>query len=192
MKFSEFLPLALRTESTIQDPKVNVPLLEGVLNLAFNITEIADMIKKSSYYGNELDTQRLDSILDAVIMTSAAARLMARQTSQLQADALEQVVRPISDVMDSRYLHSVLGVLTEAGELLKTLGKQKHEMDVVNIQEEVGDIFWYLALLQDTTGVDVEQSMDKVIEKLKVRYPEKFTTEKATQRNLEAERKVLE
>jgi NTP pyrophosphatase (non-canonical NTP hydrolase) len=41
-------------------------------------------------------------------------------------------------------------------------------------------------------AVDLFESLRRNIEKLKVRFPEKFTEENALNRNLEAERKVLE
>jgi hypothetical protein len=192
MKFSEFKPLALTTEAPSTDVKVNVPMLEGVINLAFLVTEIADVIKKNTYYGKPIDATKLDSVLDAVIMTAAAARLMFKQSQNLTEEALDQVVRPVSEIMDPRYLHGVIGVLTEAGELLKTLGKQKDQLDIVNIQEEMGDILWYFALIEDATGANSEVAMERVIEKLKARFPDKFDADKAQNRDLDVERKILE
>lgn len=40
--------------------------------------------------------------------------------------------------------------------------------------------------------IDLNVTMSKIIEKLKKRYPEKFTTEKADNRDLKSERKILE
>ena len=41
-------------------------------------------------------------------------------------------------------------------------------------------------------NIDIEEIMQRNIEKLKARYPEKFTQEKALSRNLDAERNILE
>ena len=41
-------------------------------------------------------------------------------------------------------------------------------------------------------GIDYEKSLENNINKLKVRFPEKFTEENALNRNLKEERKVLE
>lgn len=192
MQFREFKPQALLTEAPSDNVKVNLPLLEGVLNLAFNITEVADVIKKNIYYGKEVDAQRLDQVLDAVIMHAAACRLIYKQSLGQPPEMLEQINRPVSEIMNPRYLHGVIGVLTETGELLQTLGKQEKELDVVNIQEELGDIMWYMALIEDSSGASVETAMDRVIEKLKSRYPDKFDADKAINRDLDAERKILE
>lgn len=192
MNFKEFKELALQTEAPSKDATTNVAFLEVVLNLAFNVTTVVDDVKKNIYYNKPYDDGKLDSIFDAIIMTAAAARLAHKQFKSLPAEQLDAIVRPINEIMDPRFLHGVLGVYTEAGELLQTLGKQPEFVDLVNVSEEVGDLAWYLALIEDTTGIDHELALDKVINKLKTRYPDKFTTESAINRDLDAERKVLE
>ena len=46
--------------------------------------------------------------------------------------------------------------------------------------------------MADTLGVSFEEIQERNIEKLKARYGEKFTDEKAINRNLETERSILE
>jgi NTP pyrophosphatase (non-canonical NTP hydrolase) len=94
-----------------------------------------------------------------------------------------------------RIEHAIDGCVTEAGELQDALKKAKYygkELDVVNIKEEAGDILWYLAILFDELDTDFETEMNRVISKLKTRFPDKFTEEDAYVRDLVAERKVLE
>lgn len=95
----------------------------------------------------------------------------------------------------ARLLHYVLGVGTEAGELqdaVKRWVAYNKPLDKVNVKEEIGDIFWYLARLCDELGLTFEECMARNIEKLRTRYPNKFTEHDAVNRDLEAERKVLE
>jgi NTP pyrophosphatase (non-canonical NTP hydrolase) len=61
----------------------------------------------------------------------------------------------------------------------------------VNLFEEVGDIFWYLAIMADEIGFSFEDVMDRNLEKLKAKYDGKFTADKAINRNLEKELEVL-
>jgi NTP pyrophosphatase (non-canonical NTP hydrolase) len=92
-------------------------------------------------------------------------------------------------------LHMVLGISTESGELLDTFKKNlayRKNLDWVNIEEEIGDIMWYISNFCRINNLDFENILDKNIEKLKIRYPEKFTEEKALNRNLDAERTKLE
>lgn len=94
-----------------------------------------------------------------------------------------------------RILHAAIGCVTESGELLDALKKQMfygRELDVVNVKEEAGDILWYLAILFDELGTDFETESNRVINKLKTRFPDKFTEETVYNRDLKTERKVLE
>jgi hypothetical protein len=159
--------------------------------------------------------------------------------------------------LDTKLLHCAIGMVTEFGELKQA--SMKLPLDTVNVMEECGDIFWYLAGFQryyvDCDWEDVEPiqvtelrtlvdgGMDSAIEvldafkkwayygkplsenhvkghlysvyktcytilkgigyniddtrsiniqKLKDRFPEKFTTKDAINRDLDTERKTLE
>jgi len=65
-------------------------------------------------------------------------------------------------------------------------------LDRVNMAEEVGDLFWYIAIIAYELGFEFESVMEKNIEKLKARYGEKFSQEKANLRDLAQERSILE
>ena len=89
----------------------------------------------------------------------------------------------------------VLGMQTEAAEIADVYKKTiayKKPLDFVNIKEEIGDIMWYIANLCNMNGWDLREILDGNIAKLEARYPDKFTTDKAINRNLEAEREILE
>ncbi len=94
-----------------------------------------------------------------------------------------------------RLLHAGIGLSTEGGEFLD--GLKKHifygkELDRVNLAEELGDIFWYLAIASDELGIEFETVMNRNIEKLRARYGEKFTEQRAENRDLDTEREILE
>ncbi|EQC46186.1 nucleoside triphosphate pyrophosphohydrolase family protein [Bacteriovorax sp. Seq25_V] len=94
-----------------------------------------------------------------------------------------------------RLLHAGIGLSTEAGEFLDALKKHifyGKELDKVNLAEEMGDLFWYMAIVADELGFEFEEVMERNITKLKARYGEKFSEEKAERRDLETERKILE
>lgn len=94
-----------------------------------------------------------------------------------------------------RLIHVALGLSTEVGELNDAIKKHLFygkELDKINIEEEMGDIFWYLAELADALDITFEGAMNKNIEKLKKRFPDKFTNEVALNRDLKAERASLE
>lgn len=96
--------------------------------------------------------------------------------------------------LEVRMLHASMGFCTEAGEFMDPI-KREHfynkTFDRNNSIEEIGDLLWYIAEACNALGVDMEEVMIKNIAKLKVRYPDKFTTENALNRNLEEEYKTL-
>lgn len=92
-------------------------------------------------------------------------------------------------------LHGALGIVTEAAEIADAVKKSifyGKSFDLVNLQEEIGDCFWYLAILAHEANMSFEDIMKQNIAKIRVRYPEKFTERDALNRDLVAERKVLE
>jgi len=96
---------------------------------------------------------------------------------------------------DERLLHGAMGMITEAGEIIDSLKKHifyGKTLDKVNLVEEIGDTLWYIAILADELNMSIEDIMEININKLRKRYPEKFTQEAALNRDLDAERKVLE
>lgn len=97
--------------------------------------------------------------------------------------------------LNPRLQHAAFGLVTESGELLDALKKSMFygkDLDVVNLKEEAGDILWYLAILFDELDTTFEAEMERVIGKLKIRYPEKFSLALTETRDLDAERKHLE
>lgn len=94
-----------------------------------------------------------------------------------------------------RLLHSGIGLATESSEFLDNLKKHIYygkDLDLVNAKEEIGDILWYVGIACDVLNISLDEVMTANINKLKARYPEKFTKEKAENRNLEKERTILE
>lgn len=92
-------------------------------------------------------------------------------------------------------LHASMGLVTEAGEFQDMLKKHLYygrELDTVNLREEIGDLLWYCAIALNALDTDFQAVMQTNIDKLKARYPEKFTEEKAENRDLDKERKILE
>jgi NTP pyrophosphatase (non-canonical NTP hydrolase) len=105
-----------------------------------------------------------------------------------------RVEKPVgTDIHD--LLHGAMGVCTEGGELLDAM--KKHEfygkpIDWINVKEELGDIFWYLAIGCRAANISLEEVAETNIAKLKRRYPDRFTSAAAINRDISAERAVLE
>jgi NTP pyrophosphatase (non-canonical NTP hydrolase) len=93
-----------------------------------------------------------------------------------------------------RILHGSAGICTEGGELLEAIDKylKGNQLDTTNCIEELCDVGWYQNLLYDVFGTNAEENFQLFVDKLKKRFPDKFTEEKAINRDLIVERKLLE
>jgi NTP pyrophosphatase (non-canonical NTP hydrolase) len=180
---ADYIPLALRTESVIAPITFNKDALDSVTDLAISVGNLADMIKKNVAYNRPTDPELWTTTLENIVqVTTIVSRIDITEVS------------PPSP-LNTRIFHGIFGIFTEATELMEafqyaSIGNQ--ELDYVNIQEEIGDISWYEAILLDEMGADFDAINQRVINKLKARYPDKFTSANAINRDLVTERAILE
>lgn len=178
MKYQEE---AQNTEAPVdQEMRVRAagPVLLGVLQIGFRnmvaVGEFLDEAKKCLFYNKPL---RSTTIATLHKVEDKEISLRATNTTLI------------------RLLHAAIGVATEAGELVEHLYNHLFlgtPLDQVHIEEELGDILWYVALACNALGIDIQKVMDMSIAKLRKRYPNKFTSYDALNRNLAIERDTLE
>ena len=119
---------------------------------------------------------------------------MTAFTDKFIQDCLRSESRKPGDTSINRMLHAGLGLATEAGEFLDMLKKHLFygkEIDYENLDEEAGDLLWYLSIYLDVRGKSYREVMEANTRKLKARYPEKFTSENALNRDIETELKAF-
>lgn len=125
-------------------------------------------------------------------MNSAEYQKLASKTESTDFPAIADRIKTIRVI---RLIHGAIGAVTESAEILDQLKKHifyGKALDTVNVSEEIGDAFWYLALLANELGEDFDAIMETNIAKLKKRYGDKFSEQRAVKRNLDIERKILE
>jgi NTP pyrophosphatase (non-canonical NTP hydrolase) len=111
------------------------------------------------------------------------------------SDNYHEIAGRMSGNKEIDLLHAALGLQTESAEFSDMLKKAifyGKSIDQVNLKEEIGDLLWYAALALRALNTDFETVMERNIEKLKARYPQKFTEENAIVRDLDKEREILE
>jgi NTP pyrophosphatase (non-canonical NTP hydrolase) len=82
-------------------------------------------------------------------------------------------------------LNGVLGLNGEAGEVADHIKKhlfQGHELNKEHLAKELGDICWYIAIMAEGLGYDLESIMQMNVNKLMKRYPNGFEAERSLHR----------
>lgn len=82
-------------------------------------------------------------------------------------------------------LHGCLGLSGEVGEFNDLIKKWIfHEKEVTeeHLKKELGDSLWYIALICDSMGWELEEIMKMNVDKLKARYPKGFNVYDANHR----------
>lgn len=119
------------------------------------------------------------------------------------SEQYQAIIQRASDINTIRLLHALIGMTTELGEMLDNLKKHifyGKELDLINLGEEIADSDWYRSIAIDFLAkkfdLDVNSLDCKIkennINKLKARYPNKFSKDSALNRDLDKERKILE
>lgn len=189
MELIQYVKAATRTESRIDNVTIDATKLTLVADMFIHAGNLLDMIKKNQFYGKPIDITLWNNHIKSIYELSGGdnALLMPEQIDLRTSDLLP---------VDPRIFHGIVGVATEGTELVEALMKAVSgigNIDHVNVCEEgLGDVCWYQAILADAVNADWEQQLVTNVAKLKKRYPNKFTSDDAINRDLAAERKILE
>lgn len=83
-------------------------------------------------------------------------------------------------------VNACLGLAGEVGEVLDYIKKciyQGHELNKYKVEEELGDVMWYIALMCEAFGLNLDVVMTQNIKKLEKRYPDGFEVERSVNRD---------
>ena len=75
-------------------------------------------------------------------------------------------IKDSSSQYNSRIIHAIMGLATEAGELIDALKKHVFygkPIDEKNLIEECGDVMWYLVILCDVYKIDLSFAVNRTI-----------------------------
>jgi hypothetical protein len=201
MEGNTYVKNAIRTES---HRELDADLIElfALLDVARRTAAIVDKFKKGIFYGKEIKRDflaiELNKLHDIIGTLSTLSTL--HKFPNVAKGLKDTLARETSCERDDlcypnrRLTHAAIGIFTEAGEMIEALQREMKtgDLDAVNFSEENGDVDWYQALIYDETNTTEAATREKNIAKLRARFPQKFTEEAAVNRNLSAERKILE
>ena len=81
--------------------------------------------------------------------------------------------------------NACLGLSGEVGELNDMIKKwifHEKPFDEEHAKKELGDVMWYVAMMCESFGWDLDEIMQMNVDKLKARYPKGFSVERANNR----------
>ena len=171
--------LALRTESPPANAQfVRFLVVRHRIGALFDILRPVlleiDAIKKYIFYGKESAKFGFDLIEDP--------------------DAVNGVYTD-DERKFLRYLHAVLGVISEGEEMITPVQagiKSPASVNTLNANEEFGDTQWYVGVRTDALGFKLSAVMRANVGKLAARFPDKFSEDKANNRDLDKEVAVMQ
>jgi hypothetical protein len=192
--FEQFSEYALRTESILPpDTKVDLRLLKAALLLAINTGKILNIIKKQMFYSYQLkdnDRENLSEWITTIQYGLYPLQEFAKRNNPAPYNPSE------TTTADLRLIHATIGKITEPAEFAETTlkvietGEFTDEMRL-NLMEEVGDGWWYDAVVMHRFGFTFKEIATRVINKLIARFGGKFSTDKANTRDATAEMAAL-
>lgn len=171
-----FITNSLRTKSpNFYGHRVSRQNFTRALNAAIDAANQLDKIKKSLFYGRDNNLDPAEGLQDT---SDIPARMGCDNNPMLAIDIV----------------HGIIGKFTEAGELLEALKASLNgePLDLVNVAEEIGDGFWYDAILLNRASLSFEEVQTVIINKLRARFPEAYSDDNANLRDLDTERAILE
>lgn len=176
MEIKDYQKAGLKTDAENYEPigeRIfdNYAELKSVLKQFVSVSKKLDLMKKKLIYGKKDIKIEMKYLHETDVEERARASTLGPE------------------------VHGIIGVATESSELVEALLKSIEtgdDLDKVNLMEEVGDIMWYQNLILTQAGYSFEHAADRNIAKLAKRYPDKFTEDAALNRDVVAERAILE
>lgn len=170
-----------KTESVPSEIVVKQKQLKFLLDGITILTEALDVMKKQMFYSREPKNPLF--FFDAV-----------EQLNFIMNENVASTTTTITDTKTIKLLHSLIGTITEGGELPVLIQQliNGDDFDEINFKEEYGDILWYIDRGSDAIDTTFEHLMNINIKKLSKRYPEGFfSNDKANDRDLDTEYKTM-
>lgn len=169
--------------------KVTLAEFKKALQAFINAGNELDKIKKALFYGKGEDIGMTASV--GAVNCDQALVMFNGYNEGGPVELLPDAERHFAEVM----IHGTIGKATEAVEEVELLFKTIFgfdKFDAVNMLEEIGDGGWYDAIRLKLLGSDFPTEQRRNIAKLRKRFPQNFNEYDAQNRDLFAERAVLE
>jgi NTP pyrophosphatase (non-canonical NTP hydrolase) len=185
MNWKDYKSQAERTLSSqfncdIDDQKV----LHSIIGM---MTEIDELLEN---YDSKMDEiNKIEEISDFIWYFSILSRMYS-----IDLPIHDKTIKYISKdfINEKELVYSILKKCLKLLDMQKKKFFYNKHINIENFLEIVSDISHLLLIYTNVNNIDLEKSMEININKLYKRYPDKFSSDKAINRDLETERKILE
>jgi NTP pyrophosphatase (non-canonical NTP hydrolase) len=185
MNWKDYKSQAERTLSSqfncdIDDQKV----LHSIIGM---MTEIDELLEN---YDSKMDEiNKMEEISDFMWYFSILSRMYS---IDLLTDYKNIKYISKDFINEKELIYSILKKCLKLLDMQKKKFFYNKNINIENFLEITSDISYLLLIYTKINNIDLEKSMEININKLYKRYPDKFSSDKAINRDLETERKILE
>ena len=177
----------VESERTLIDKSTELNLRHASLGIRTELGELLDIFKKNLFYGKPIDTINFKEELgDLCWYPAISARIFnfdPKVYSIVILNHEEDNYKTIIKQLNYNFI-SYANILDSCSENILI------DQDYINTKTK--HLFAFIKAVGERFGIKFEDILDTNINKLKARFPEKFTEEKALNRDLITERKILE
>lgn len=182
MNWNQYLELSEKTLSTqFHCEEKEELLLHAVMGI---LTEVEELLDNHGKEANLDPTNILEEVGDVTWYLAIIGRMYQIEFTPMVIAA--KVGEP---------MNIVLAIIKESCKLLDMLKKKLYYNKPINEEDFINSTKLIMSFTQDYMNhfeINIEGSFDINIAKLKARYGEKFSSERAINRDLETERNILE
>jgi hypothetical protein len=196
---NEYQRLALRTEVTpdfVNDLEGNksrslARLFHAQLGMDTEQAELAEMLTAHSVLGKPFDRVNLleengDQLWYCALGLDAYAFAMQEAVDMMESRRLYLLATPLHGQQGANIQQGRLG------DLLKKYFVYRKPFTREQVLQCIAEQLRYISISLDAAGYTLMDAAERNIQKLQKRYPGKFTEERALNRDLAAERAILE
>ena len=191
----QYIENVLRTESPDFEI-IDTRLLHGVIGCCTEAAELLEAIRPNMFYEECLDKVNLkEEVGDMLWYIGVILDACELKFEDIMDKNTILQVNPFQQTPNTVIYHGVIGCCILSGDMLDIVKKSlfySRELSISDIKHRLISIMWNIRVILEINQWTLEEVMELNIAKLRKRYPEQFRDDLAENRNLKAERDVLE
>jgi NTP pyrophosphatase (non-canonical NTP hydrolase) len=181
MNISAYQEQAKRTLAT-QDSNETIKLC--LIGLIGELSEVVSIVKQYGYSDLAVPVPEIYHIQDEIGDT---LWYLVNLCSALGTDLQEVMEDQNNNEIETHLQHLSTALFCKLGKISEPLKKfvyANHELSLLQLEDEIGDLFWYIVNLCSVLEIDIQQVMQSNLDKLARRYPDGYSSEASRNRTM--------